>query len=282
MIQDISPHRFNNHYQANKKIEENNFILHYNGNSLLLKINGAELEIPRKKDFPEITDETENIFLFTFNEVPCFLIGANLKEEKPNFIYKKISFYRTTPQQEIAWISMVGLHLMNWYSQNKFCGKCGTRTKHKPDERAIICPDCNSIVFPKISPAIIATIICKNKILLARSSTISGSWYSLVAGFVDIGETLEETLRREVKEEVGLDIKNIRYYKSQPWPLSGSMMIGFVAEADENQLITIDHQEIAEAAWFRRGNLPEHSLNLSIAGEMIEEFDKGELPGLDG
>jgi NAD+ diphosphatase len=172
---------------------------------------------------------------------------------------------------------MVGFHLMNWYTQNKYCGKCGTRTQQKPDERALICPNCNTIVFPKISPAIIVAIICNNKILLVRSPNFPGSWYSLVAGFADIGESLEETVIREVKEEVGLDVKNIRYYKSQPWPLSGSMMVGFIAEADENQPISIDNKEIAEATWFNKENLPEYSSNLSIAGEMIEKFEKGEL-----
>jgi len=166
---------------------------------------------------------------------------------------------------------------MNWYSQNKFCGKCGARTQHKPDERAIVCPNCSTAVYPKISPAAIVAIVCKNKILLARNSNFSGSWYSLVAGYSDIGESLEETLAREVKEEVGLDITNIRYYKSQPWPLSGSMMIGFIAEADENQPICIDNKEIAAAAWFTRGNLPQHPLNISIAGEMIDKFEKGEI-----
>jgi NAD+ diphosphatase len=166
---------------------------------------------------------------------------------------------------------------MNWYMQNKFCGKCGTRTQKKPDERALICPECNTVVFPKISPAVIVAIICNDKILLARGLNFSGNWYSLLAGYVDVGESLEEALAREVMEEVGLEIKNIRYYKSQPWPLSGSMMIGFMAEADETRPLTIDTSEISEAAWFTRGNLPPHSSLISIAGEMIEKFDKGEL-----
>lgn len=277
MIQEIFPHRFNNQYLSNKKIGEKDFVLHYNGNSLLLKTSSDEFKIPQKNDFPEISDKTESIFLFTLNEVPCFLIWDDLKADKPRFIYREINFFRTIRQQEIAWISIVGFNLMNWYSQNKFCGKCGTRTQRKPDERAIICPDCGTVVFPKISPAIIVAIICNNKILLARNSNFSGNWYSLIAGYADVGESLEEALTREVKEEVGLDIKNIRYYKSQPWPLSGSMMIGFIAEADETQPISIDDKEIAEAAWFTRGNLPKYSLNLSIAGEMIEKFEKGEL-----
>jgi len=277
MIHEIFPHRFIINYLVNKKIGEKDYVLHYNGNSLLLKTNGDELKIPQKEDFPVISDETENTFLFTLNDVSCFLIWDHLKADKPHFIYKEIDFFRTIRQQEIAWNSIVGFHLMNWYSLNKFCGKCGTSTQQKPDERALICPDCHTIVYPKISPAIIVAIICNNKILLARGSNFKGDWYSLIPGNVDVGESLEEALAREVKEEVGLDIKNIRYFKSQPWPLSGSMMIGYIAEADDNQPLSIDYKEIAEAAWFTRGNLPKHSSNLSIAGEMIEKFEKGEL-----
>jgi NAD+ diphosphatase len=277
MIQEIFPHRFSNHFLPNKTIGEMDFVLHYTGNSLLLKTNGDALEIPQKKDFPEISEETEKTFLFSLNDIPCFIIWNKLKAEEPHLVYKEINFFRTTTQKEIAWIGIAGLHLMNWYSQSKFCGKCGSKTHQKPDERAIICPDCNTTVYPKISPAVIVAIVCNDKILLARNANFPGSWYSLVAGYADIGESLEETLRREVKEEVGLDINNIRYYKSQPWPVSGSMMIGFVAEADENQPIILEEKEIAEAEWFTRGNLPKHPTNISIAGEMIDKFEKGEL-----
>jgi NAD+ diphosphatase len=167
---------------------------------------------------------------------------------------------------------------VNWYSQNRFCGKCGTAMQHRTDERALTCPSCNTSVFPKISPAIIVAIICRDKILLARNSNFPGRWYSLIAGYADIGESLEETLEREVREEVGLNVTNIRYYKSQPWPLSGSMMIGFTAEADDSQKIVIDEREITEASWFTRGSLPEYpSSAISIAGEMIDKFNRGEL-----
>lgn len=277
MIQDIFPHQFNNHYLADKNMGENDIILHYHENSVLLKTSGDEFELPRRKDFTQITEKVENIFLFTLNDISCFLVWDELKLDNPDLIYKEISFYRTNRQSEIAWITLAGFHLMNWYSQNKFCGKCGAGTRHKSDERALICPECNSIVYPRISPAIIVAIICNDKILLARNSNFPGNWYSLIAGYVDVGETLEDALIREVKEEVGLEVTNIRYYKSQPWPLSGSMMIGFIAEADENQPIIIDENEIAEAAWFSRENLPAHSLTLSIAGEMIDRFEKGEL-----
>jgi NAD+ diphosphatase len=277
MIHEIFPYRFNNQFISLEEIREGDFILHFKENSLLLKIEDDGFEIPRKKDIPEISNKTTKNFLFTLNEVSCFLIWDCPKTDNSKFVFKEINFFRTLKQKEIVWISIVGYQLMNWYSQNKYCGKCGSKTQEKTDERALICPDCNTIVFPKISPAVIVAIICNDKILLAHNSNFLNNWFSLVAGYADIGESLEEAVIREVKEEVGLDVKNIRYYKSQPWPYSGSMMIGFFAEADNAQMIRIDNKEITEAGWFSRGNLPNHPTTFSIAGEMIELFEKGEL-----
>jgi len=277
MIQDIHPHRFSNLYLANQAINETDYIFHYQGNTILLKTKGEELALPQKKDFQEMGESAERVFLFTLDEVPCFLVWSELKFDNPQLAFTEIGFFRTTVQREIGWVSLVGLHLRNWYQQNHFCGTCGTRTQHKSDERAVVCPACNTVVYPKISPAIIVAILSNDKILLANNSSFASNWYSLVAGYTDVGETLEETVRREVKEEVGLDVWNIRYYGSQPWELSGSMMIGFIADADENQPIQTDDKEITHAAWFTRDNLPNHPKNISIAGEMIEAFERGEL-----
>lgn len=277
MIHEILPHQFDNKYLSLKTIDENDFVFYYQENMILLKTNEDTFEIPRRKDLPNIYDTTENNFLFTLDGIHCFLILENLIIENDLFVYKEINTFRNIKPQEVAWVSIAGYHLYNWYLQHKFCGKCGTLTQHKQDERAIICPSCKAIFYPKISPAVIVAIVCKDKILLARNTQFAGSWFSLIAGYTDVGESLEETLVREVKEEVGLDISNIRYYKSQPWPLSGSMMIGFIADADDKQPIITDNKEIAEAAWFSRGNLPQHSSTISIAGEMIEKFEKGIL-----
>lgn len=277
MIHEIFPHQFDNHFIITDNIAEDDYILHYNEKSLLLKINGGEFQLPTKKDVSDILDTTESTFLFSLNGVRCFLVWNATRLIDDRFVYKEINSFRTLNPREIAWICIVGFQLNNWYLENKFCGKCGTKTTEKPDERAIICPNCNTVVFPKISPAIIVAILCKDKILLAHNSNFEQKRYSLVAGYVDVGETLEETVMREVKEEVGLDVKNIRYYKSQPWAFSGSMMIGFTAEADDNQPIRPDNVEITEADWFSRDNLPNHPPKISIAGEMIEKFEKGEL-----
>jgi NAD+ diphosphatase len=277
MIQDIYPNRFDNHYLPGQPIGEKDIILYYNDNTLLLKTDGDECELPRKRDLPELSGNTEATFLFTLNDVSCFLVWNRPVAEQSSFTYKEISFFRTASKKEVAWVSIVGYHLHNWYAEHRFCGKCGAKMEHKPDERAMMCPECHALFFPKISPAIIVAITCGDKILLARNNNFRAGWHSLVAGYADVGETLEETVIREVKEEVGLDVKNIRYYKSQPWPLSGSLMVGFTAEADDRQPITIDHNEIASAGWFTRDNLPDHPTGVSIGGEMIDKFEKGEL-----
>jgi len=274
MIQDIFPHRFNNSYLPDREFTDNDYVFHYEGNTILLIANGNDLSIPRRRDFVEKPGEQDNIFLFTLDDIACFLIWESPMKDESRFVYRDISFFRTERKTQLAWVSIAGYHLMSWYMQNRFCGRCGSATQHKHDERAIVCRQCNSIVYPKISPAVIVAITCNDKILLARNTKFPGRWYSLLAGYAEVGESIEETLRREVKEEVGLEISNIRYYNSQPWPLSGSLMIGFIAEADDSQPIIPDNNEIAEAAWFTRDNLPEYALNISIAGEMIEKYKK--------
>jgi NAD+ diphosphatase len=277
MIHEILPHRFNNQFLVINDIGEDDYIFHYNGNSLLLKTTPNGFEIPRKSDIPGISESIERSYLFSFNHIPCFLVLKLPGITDSQLIYKEIGIFRALKQKEILWISQVGFQLMNWYTQNKYCGKCGAETKEKLDERALICPICNTTVFPRISPAIIVAITCNDKLLLASGVGFPDNWYSLIAGYTDIGESLEEAVIREVKEEVGLDISNIRYYKSQPWPFSGSIMIGFFADADSSQKIQIDNKEITQAAWFTRGNLPNHPTNISIAGEMIDRFEQDEI-----
>ena len=277
MLHEILPHRFDNQFVVASGIAEEDYIFHYRENSLLVKTNGDGFVFPRKKDFTDTYDTTGSVFLFSLNEVHCFLIWEDPIIPNDSFSYKEISFFRTLNPPEIAWAGIVGFQLRNFYLRHKYCGKCGSETEIKHDERAISCPVCQTIVFPEIPPAIIVAITCNDKILLAHNSNFQQNWYSLVAGYVEIGESLEETVKREVKEEIGLDVRNVRYYKSQPWPFSGSMMIGFFAEADDTQPVRPDNVEITEAGWFSRGNLPNHPPAISIAGEMIEQFEKGKV-----
>lgn len=272
MIQDITPHIFCNKF-TEAETSPDDLIFYFRDNKLMLVVKNGEPDLPSRQEINGLSTFQNDLFLFSLNNRNCFLVSDCEISSEEGFIFEELNFFRTLKKKETAWISIVGNQLMNWYDQNKFCGKCGNKTASGKTERSVLCTNCGHTVYPRISPAIIVGITCNNKILLARGKNFRSNFYSLVAGYADIGESLEETVIREVKEEVGIDVKNIRYYKSQPWPFSGSMMIGYWAEADAEQPLSIDESEIEEAGWFSRGNLPNHPTNISIAGEMIELFE---------
>ena len=143
---------------------------------------------------------------------------------------------------------------------------------HSKRERAYECETCGLTEYPKISPAVIVAIMDGDKLLMTKYAYGEYKKYALVAGFVEIGESFEETVKREVLEEVGLKVKNIRYYKSQPWSFSDSIMIGFFADLDGDNTIIIQEEELEEAVWMRREEIPEAERNISIGQEMIEAF----------
>ncbi|HZK68413.1 MAG TPA: NADH pyrophosphatase zinc ribbon domain-containing protein [Paludibacter sp.] len=177
MIHEIFPHQLDNHFVITNNIVENDYILQYNEHGVLLKVDGGDFELPRKKDVSTLFSTAESTYLFMLNDVRCFLVWDKPKTANDQFVYKDISFLRNFKPKEIAWVGVVGFQLKNWYSQNKFCGTCGSETHEKSDERAIVCPSCNTIVFPKISPAIVVAILCKDKILLAHNSNFQDNWY---------------------------------------------------------------------------------------------------------
>ncbi|WP_066628198.1 NAD(+) diphosphatase [Labilibacter marinus] len=275
MIQDIFPHTFSNEFSTRTLIEDDDYVFLFKEKSLLLKATDSAFTIPRKKDLKHC--HSEGIFLFSFNETPCFLVENDGVTEDETFSYHETNSLNTKSQIELDYCSAVGFQLKTWYAQNKFCGTCGTATELKQDERAIICPSCQRISHPNISPAIIVAVICGDNILLARGAHFPPGLFSLIAGYVDVGETVEDAVKRELQEEVGIDIDNFQYHSSQPWPFSSSMMLGFVAKVDQMQAITIDDKEIAEAAWYSKDALPTYPPDRSIAGEIINQFKEGKL-----
>jgi NAD+ diphosphatase len=161
--------------------------------------------------------------------------------------------------------------LMKWSQKNRYCGQCGTSMKDLPDETARECPACKNVNHPPVSPAIIVAIERGRHLLLARSPRFPQGRYSVIAGFVEPGETLEETVERETMEEVSLKIKNIRYFGSQPWPFPHSLMVGFKAEWDSGE-IAVDGVEIEDAGWYMPGSFPALPPDISIARRLIDDF----------
>jgi len=275
MIQDIHPHTFDNRFEVNCKAQDEDYIFFFKGNELLLYKENDLSVLPRRKQLDGINET--GIFLFRLDDTACYLITECSVPNSELFVFHEVHFRNPFAQKELDYCTSVALHLKNWYDQHKFCGKCGTATVPQTEERAITCPACKHTKFPTISPAIIVAVLHEDKILLAHNINFPEGFYSLIAGYTDIGETIENTISRELKEEVGIDIKSIRYYKSQPWPFSGSLMIGFIAESEDNQTIQVDGKEIQHANWYTRDNLPIYPPDRSIAGEIIEKFKKGEL-----
>ena len=170
-------------------------------------------------------------------------------------------------------IAMKAVHMIEWDRTTRYCGYCGMETIRARGMIAKECPCCELLIFPRISPAIIVLVERENRVLLARVKRFTSELYSVLAGFVELGETLEEAVEREIGEEVGIRVKNIRYFGSQPWPFPDSLMIGFTAEYESGE-IKIDEAEIADAGWFDPEELPTIPGKISIARALIDWFVK--------
>jgi NAD+ diphosphatase len=173
--------------------------------------------------------------------------------------------------ENLFWIAARAVQIVDWDRTHQFCGKCGLLLKTSQTERAKECPKCGLLHFPRLAPAIIVLVERGNELLLARSRHFMPEMYSVLAGFVEPGESLEEAVVREVGEEVGISVKNIKYFGNQPWPFPHSLMIGFTATYAGGN-ISLDDSEIEDAGWFTADNLPRIPGKISIARKLIDWF----------
>jgi NAD+ diphosphatase len=269
MIQDILPQVFYNNYY-NRVPVESDFILIYSGNQMYFIKEMDKLKIPRYGDIKDNLNEV--IYLFSIDQ-HGFYLSLEYKENLEQILVgENISIFREYKPSFLAFAGITGSQIYRWYTNNKFCGKCGKPTSHSPKERALLCEDCNHIIYPKISPAVIVAVYDGDKLLLSRNAHGDYKRYALIAGYVEIGETLEETVKREVMEEVGLKVKNIKYYKNQPWSFSDTLLVGFTAQLDGDNEITLDTNELAEALWVQREDIPEDDIHISLTRELMEAF----------
>ena len=185
--------------------------------------------------------------------------------------------YLKQPKHQI-FAMLTGVQLARWYTNNTFCGRCGAKTELDTKERMIRCPLCGNMIFPKVQPAVIIAVTNGDKLLLTKYADRPHKAYALVAGFVEIGETLEECVAREVMEEVGMKVRNIRYYKSQPWGIDDDLLAGFFCDVDGDDTIHLDHQELKEGAWLSREDVPGEPDDYSLTNEMMMLFKAGKEP----
>lgn len=194
--------------------------------------------------------------------------------KKAGFSWQDVQVFRTLPAR-LAGLITSCWHLWSWYQSHRYCGSCGHTLTPDGQERALDCTRCGAQVFPVIAPAVIVAITCGDSILLAKNKRYDH--YGLVAGYVEVGESLEHAVRREVREEVGLELGALRYVGDQPWGISGSQMVGFQAEAPLGQTIVLQKSELSDAHWVRRADLQPCARPFSVAAELIERFRLGML-----
>lgn len=279
MIQDIGPHHYDNTYHPEPPCADS-FALVYDKRTAMVAHVGEEITFPRFRDLdrdnPGIYEHY--IYLFSIDGERFYLLDKITPPEGSPFVMDSIMNFRGAKPRYLGFAGITGFQLAQWYSSRRFCGRCGSPMKQDTKERMMYCEACHQMEYPKICPAVIIGITDGNRLLVTRYAGRPYKGYALVAGFSEIGESLEETVKREVMEEVGLKVTNFRYYKSQPWPFTDSLLAGFFCDLAEPGEIRLQEDELAMAQWYEREEVPlDDPTRASLTQEMIRMFKEGKV-----
>lgn len=279
MIQNIFPHVFHNDFEIKTPCGESHFFYFQDGTLLFDRESETSWNIPQ---FNALKDSGKEAmahcdYLFSIDQMDFFLVDEDRVslEENGTLAFYKAGMVRDIRPMWVSFAASAAGQLHRFYKSNHFCGCCGAPMEKSKKERAMVCGSCQNTVYPKISPAIIVAVIHDGKILLTKYAGREYTRYALVAGYTEFGETLEDTVKREVMEEVGLKVKNLRYYKNQPWAFSDSILVGYWAELDGSPQIRLDETELSTAIWMAPEDIPDDFTDLSLTHEMILLFKNG-------
>ena len=288
MIQDISPKKFHLTYKASRpdaadpvfvfrgaSKREDRALLHIAADGRLCPPTYADL-----CSAGAVRDPEQLQYLFAIDDTAYYLLrnGGADDIELPGVEYVVIrTFCDRAVTDDVSLAGMTAYHLFFWYRDNQRCGRCGQKMIPFAAERAVQCPACNNLVFPKLMPAVIIAVKDGERLLTSRYAGREYKGIALLAGFCEIGESLEQTVAREVEEEVGLKVKNITYFASQPWGMDSNLLMGFYADVDGSTEIHRDEQELATAQWVDRSELEPAKYLASLTMTMIEAFRTGEI-----
>lgn len=266
MIQDISPHIYHNEF-SKKPPSPADHILIYRENALLCRVEQEAVVLPSVAELGSLPCQ----YLFSIDDTGYYLCEGTPPDAAGWNWENTRSLRRCRPDEHLFALA-AGESLWRWYQNNRFCGRCGQPMTHGDTERSQVCTACGNTVYPKICPAVIVAVHDGDRLILTRYRGRPFKQYALIAGFNEIGESIEDTVRREVLEEVGVRVKDLQFYKSQPWVFTDTLLMGFFARLDGDDAITIEEDELSEGAWFHRDQIPEDHSNISLTGEMIEYF----------
>lgn len=239
---------------------------------LLVRGAAPNVSLPTLEDLASLGLEPSSaLYLGRLGAEDCFVVDASDREAAEPWSVVGLRALYGLVEDALFAVAGRATQIAGFAATHRYCGRCGQPTRKDPSERSMRCDACGLAFYPRISPAIIVLVRRGREALLARSVRFATGFYSTLAGFVEPGESLEETLRREVLEEVAIDVQNIRYFGSQPWPFPHSLMVGFVADYAGGE-IQPDPSEIADARWFSPDDLPLVPPKLSIARQLIDAW----------
>ena len=266
MIQDIQPKVYHNEYTP-RPIREDDVVFVFRGREVLLREEKDTFVFPTGRE----ANGKELQYLFSIDD-RAFYLG---QEPVEGYSFQPVRLLRGCRPQDLCFAGMTAWHLYNWYDSHRFCGKCGKPLHHHETLRALQC-GCGNLVFPVIAPAVIVAVTNGDKLLVTRYAGREFKGIALIAGFCEIGERAEDTVHREVMEEAGLRVKNLRYFDSQPWGYASNLLLGYFCDLEGSDEIHFDEEELQSAVWVSREELEPVKENLlSLTGTMIETFRLG-------
>lgn len=267
MIQDIFPSKLNNAF-VNCEMSDVDYCLSFDkeGRILLGDENGI-ISFPKGAGLKN----NQTVYLFSLDDKKFFLLLEEKDVDKDVYSYYSLRDVRDNFSGKEVFAVFTAYHLWKWYADNLFCGKCAHKLELDKKERALRCPECGNVIYPRINPAVIVGVTNGDRLLLTKYRQGYGH-NALVAGFTEIGETLEETVAREVMEETGVKVKNIRYYKSQPWGMAQDILVGYFCDVDGDDALHMDESELKYAEWVKREDIILQPNNLSLTNEMMTIF----------
>ena len=271
MIQNIRPHIYHNEYRPAPP-EEEDLVFAFSETDRKILLSQDEKRVPRVRDLKSEDRECLR-FLFSLDGRNCFLFWEPGKDlQIPGFFYDGIKTLRRDGSDVLGFAGSTAWHLATWYRRNTFCGACGAKLVPGSRERCMVCPSCGNVVYPMIAPAVIIGITDGDKIVMTRYRGREYRGRALVAGFCEIGEEAEDTVRREAKEETGLSVTNIRYAGSQPWGFDSNLLLCFFCDVTGDRTIVREEDELSACEWVRREDITEDPNLMSLTATMIERF----------
>ncbi len=283
MLQDIQPMQYSNAFTPRLPEDDDLVFAFQKDRPLLFGLDDMQLA-PTVSMMQQTFDlaPSDFTYLFSIDDTAVFLLKDITKvqaalPEAIGFAFHPLNIFRTLDPRWIGFAGVTASHLAKWYASNRFCGCCGSTMSHSKTERAMVCDQCGFTDYPKICPAVIVAVRNGEKVMLTKYANRAFTRYALIAGFCEIGETIEQTVAREVLEEVGVHVKNIRYYGCQPWGFSESLLLGFVCDLDGDETVTMDANELKVAEWKHVSEIPDDNENeLSLTYTMMQALKRGE------